>query len=123
MAEPHLDFFDRVVALEHSVMAAARRVYHHVMAIENDILKWEETHPALQPLLKTAISIAESALLRLGVPAKVITIVAPDIIAALRGMATVDPSVFGADAPSTRTSRPVLTVAPTPITPPEEAKP
>lgn len=91
---------DRFAAVAHGVEHGAAYLYHQVLAIEGDVTAWTASNPQLTPLIHTGVELAKDAIARTGFPVSLVSIVGQDIVAALRGMAALDNSVVGAQAPA-----------------------
>jgi hypothetical protein len=78
-----------ITGIEHG----ANTVYHRVVAVEEDVTKWETSNPELTALVSEGLAYAESFLTRMGVPVGAVVIVGSDILAAMKALAAADPTV------------------------------
>lgn len=88
----------------------AASVYHSVLATGSQVLAWEHD-PAVAPLLDVGVAYANSALTRFGVPAGTVSIVAQDVVVALKALAAIDPSVPSVATSTTTTTETTATAA------------
>ena len=89
----------------------AASVYHHVLATGSTITAWEND-PAVAPLIGLGVDYATSALARFGVPVGAVSIVAPDILAALKALAARDSTVPSVATTSTTSTTTTATPSP-----------
>lgn len=78
-----------ITGIEHG----ANTVYHRVVALEDDLTKWESGNPALAGLVEEGLAYAESFITRMGVPVGAVVVVGSDVLAALKALAAADPTV------------------------------
>lgn len=83
-----------ITGIEHG----ANTVYHRVLAVENDLTKWEASNPELTALVGEGLAYADSFLTRMGVPVGAVVVVGSDILAALKALAAADPTVTSGGA-------------------------
>lgn len=89
---------DTLAMIKYGVSHAAALIYHDVVAIETDVIAWTADHPTLAPLFKDGVELALQAIRRTGFSVDSLSLVATDIVAAVRGMAALDNSVVGVQA-------------------------
>ena len=71
----------------------AASIYHDVLTVGPIITEWEADHPAMQPLIQSAVTWANGLLTRFGIPTETLGIVGADIIVALKALAANDATV------------------------------
>lgn len=78
---------------EHGISAiklGAATVYHDVVAIETDVTEWKQDHPEIWQLVEKGLTYAVSLLTRTQVPVAALSLVAEDVLAALKQMGAAD---------------------------------
>lgn len=71
----------------------AASVYHAILATGVQITNWEESHPAVGPLINEGLAYAVDALIRFSVPSTTVKLTPADVATALRALAALDSTV------------------------------
>ena len=87
--------------LSESLAAAAHGaalVYHQIVAVQNDVTKWEADNPQIAPLVAAGSQYAVSALDSAGIPVLPLVSAGTAVLSALKALAAADPTVASGGA-------------------------
>lgn len=88
-----MSMFDTLQTYMIAAAHGAAHVYHSAVMLERDITNWEEAHPEFEPLIEAAKQEAILLLSIVGVTPQTTVMLGSLIIAALKNMAALDPTV------------------------------